>query len=71
MSESVCYESQSLHPRVREICVMAASEMIAMMKVRAGRMTAFSITEEQSSQVYFPPDKYYISVFHGVALNAL
>lgn len=33
MSESVCYESQSPHPWVQEICVMAASEMIAMMKV--------------------------------------
>lgn len=51
MSESVCYESQSPHPWVQEICVMAASEMIAMMKVLPGWMTVFSITEEQSSEV--------------------
>lgn len=48
MSELVCYESQSLHPWVQEICVMAASEMIAMIKVLPGWMTVFSITEEQN-----------------------
>lgn len=51
MSESVCYESQSPHPWVQKICVMAASEMIAMMKA-CGSMTVFSITEVQSSEVY-------------------
>lgn len=50
MSESVCYESQSPHPWVQEICVMAASEMIAMMKVLPGCMTMFSITEKRRSE---------------------
>lgn len=50
MSESVCYESQSLHPWVQKICVMAASEMIAMMKVLPGWVTVFSITEGEHSE---------------------
>lgn len=50
MSESVCYESPSPHLWVQEIGVMAASEMIAMMKALAGWMTVFSITEEQKSE---------------------
>ena len=54
MSESVCYESQSPHPWVQEICVMAASEMIAMTKVLPSWKTVFSITEEKGSEAEQP-----------------